>query len=971
MSENIGRYNVIFEIKTKMQNDGLNKVTKKASGLQRTFNLAKGAFAGIIAANVVQGAISQIGRLGASTITLAGQAEQTRESFATMLGSMEEAKDLIKELDTFSLKTPFEPTEIQNAAKTLLGFGRASKDVIKDLEIVGNAAASTGGDIQSISRTYAKIYGLGKLQGEEANSFIDQGLPVYDLLSQSLNKSVGEIKKLQGEGKITFDILKKSFEDASKEGGKFYNGLVKQSKTFNGLMSTLQGAAKEGLKKIGEAILPLLKEILPPLIDMTFKFVNWMSEASKPIQKVTKSIFHFGKTIIDAVYSAIKPLIDGLSDALSGIYKYYSAFSKGQKKTRAFTLVLEFLARTLKVVSRVIGGVLSAIGNLYSELSETKFIKPFIVGVQAVIFGLSKIPNVLNGIVESIVFMGTSFSDQFKNMGYDLSIFYGEAKSFFGLLDAEGEKQLKQNKERQYILEQQIKRNGNIIDAFKKGYGAIDLEPTIEFGEIKDETSKSKKSTNNKNKTQDKKSTADLEKRLEREIALIEIAYAKKAIRARAEIKDIEARNLKLEEIELKKLNKIARLKQSYEQSESSNFYKYETEVLSRNEKLNKVLAEQRQTHLDKIRSLNKSNLAKELEELSGYYQAFANLGQSGEISKSLGDEFGKIAGFLKDVNGSLKSLDEERIENLSSQIDKMLAGLEKKAKEASKKGKNKPFLQDLLGLNDEDYEEVKASIDKAVEYSKQAFNAIFEHEKQKIEERISLQEDRVSKAKELAEKGRTDQLVIEEDRLKKLQEKREKFVKAQQAIDQAQILSANAVAAAESIRAIVSSFRDGGVVGIATGIATSIALAAQIALIVSTVNSSFADIPAFRHGIEAFGAKKDGLVTGKGNGTSDSNLAWLSKYERVVPEVVNREIGYDFPNNKLADAVKLYKTYPHLQLSHSKIKKEDDKIISEMKELRSAFESLKIQTNFNEKGFQQYIEKQVDGIIRRRKYIG
>lgn len=55
ISENIGRYNVIFEILSKQQSD-IDEIKKKATKLKGVFQTAKGAFAGIIATNVVQSA---------------------------------------------------------------------------------------------------------------------------------------------------------------------------------------------------------------------------------------------------------------------------------------------------------------------------------------------------------------------------------------------------------------------------------------------------------------------------------------------------------------------------------------------------------------------------------------------------------------------------------------------------------------------------------------------------------------------------------------------------------------------------------------------------------------------------------------------------------------------------------------------------------------------------------------------------
>ncbi|MBK9689122.1 MAG: tape measure protein [Saprospiraceae bacterium] len=151
---------------------------------------------------------------------MAGAAEQTAISFNTLIGNAERADQLFRDLDKFSIDTPFEPTEINNAAKTLLGFGRSADIVLSDLNLIGNASAATGANLQSLAVVFGQVAGTGKLAGQDALQFINQGIPVYQLLSESLGKSVKEIKKLQEDGKITFDVLREAFAKASKELGK-------------------------------------------------------------------------------------------------------------------------------------------------------------------------------------------------------------------------------------------------------------------------------------------------------------------------------------------------------------------------------------------------------------------------------------------------------------------------------------------------------------------------------------------------------------------------------------------------------------------------------------------------------------------------------------------------------------------------------------------------------------------------------
>lgn len=299
MSKNIAKYNVLIEILSdaKGAHDGVKKLRDETTGLRGIFNLAKGSFAGIIAAEAVQRGIRFVSDLSDKTIGMAGAAEQTAISFNTLIGNAERADQLFRDLDKFSIDTPFESTEINNAAKTLLGFGKSADIVLSDLNLIGNASAATGANLQSLAVVFGQVAGTGKLAGQDALQFINQGIPVYQLLSESLGKSVKEFKKLQEDGKITFDVLREAFAKASEDGGKFAGALIKQSESFEGLKSTAAGAKDAVLRTLGEGLLPILKELLLPLINLLFKAVYAFKDFAPLLTGFLRGVLSFGQRI--------------------------------------------------------------------------------------------------------------------------------------------------------------------------------------------------------------------------------------------------------------------------------------------------------------------------------------------------------------------------------------------------------------------------------------------------------------------------------------------------------------------------------------------------------------------------------------------------------------------------------------------------------------------------------------------------
>lgn len=398
----------------------------------------------------------QLGVIGKSAITAAADFERTALSFEIFTGSAENARGLLAELERFSLSSPFTPEEVNNAAKTLLGFGRTAQDVVADLEILGNVSSATGTDINQLGLVFGQVAGVGKLQGQDALQFINAGIPLYQLLSESIGVSVGEVKELQTQGKITFDVLRDSFVNASAEGGKFAGALVKSSQTIEGLFSTLQGVGNNVLRSLGEAFLPLLRAILPPLIELSFKVADGF-----------KSIARFAQPFTDLVRKGVAPLGRSLG-------RLFQSISGGTNFTELFRVVLTRITRAVTSLSNtlsfLVDGFIGLVdffrGNAIGELLVAPFVQLFNV--------VSNAPAILNGVVEAIKQIPEAAIASFSLLVNSLQQDYEKIRAFFGSEEAAISLNALQL-EQQALLESE-----GVIEAFRRGFNEInDIEVTL------------------------------------------------------------------------------------------------------------------------------------------------------------------------------------------------------------------------------------------------------------------------------------------------------------------------------------------------------------------------------------------------------------------------------------------------------------------------------------------------------------
>ena len=145
LNEKLGRINKNLKKTNKIK---LNKITSGFTKLK--FNIIAMNQALELAGRIVRGVTGFFGGF----INAAIKVEDLTTQFQTLTGSVENAAILIKDLQEFSAKTPFQLEGLAQASKSLLAFGTAQEDVLGRLKFLGDAAAATGSDISDLKNIW-------------------------------------------------------------------------------------------------------------------------------------------------------------------------------------------------------------------------------------------------------------------------------------------------------------------------------------------------------------------------------------------------------------------------------------------------------------------------------------------------------------------------------------------------------------------------------------------------------------------------------------------------------------------------------------------------------------------------------------------------------------------------------------------------------------------------------------------------
>ena len=229
-------------------------------------NVFKKVNASMLAMGVAFTAVGIAGaKLTSGLIRIAGEFEQTNIAFTTMLGSAEDADKLLRELADFAARTPFTITGVEQNAKQLLAMSIEVDKLLPTLKTLGDVSAGLNVPLNRIALNFGQVKVQGRLTGRELRDFSVAGVPLIAELAKNLSKSQQEIKEMVSAGKIGFPEVEAAFISMSSEGGKFFDLMDAQSKTFLGQISNIQDSLIRIARVMGQVFLPAAKLVAQKL----------------------------------------------------------------------------------------------------------------------------------------------------------------------------------------------------------------------------------------------------------------------------------------------------------------------------------------------------------------------------------------------------------------------------------------------------------------------------------------------------------------------------------------------------------------------------------------------------------------------------------------------------------------------------------------------------------------------------------
>lgn len=265
------------------------------------------------------------------------QMETYQAGLETLLGSSEQAIATMNQIKEDARTTPFDVSGLTQANRLLISTGISADEARDTILALGDAVSASGGgndELQRMAVNLQQIKNAGKATALDIRQFAYAGINIYQLLADYTGKTTEEVRDME----ISYEVLSGALKQASKEGGKFYNAMNKQSKTLKGQISNLKDGFSMLAGSLSEPVFDYIKDnILPGINDEidnlntmigekgiggTLEYVidKFIKAIPGAIDKIVSFIDTNGEKIIDKALEIVFGIVEAIIPKLPAIF---------------------------------------------------------------------------------------------------------------------------------------------------------------------------------------------------------------------------------------------------------------------------------------------------------------------------------------------------------------------------------------------------------------------------------------------------------------------------------------------------------------------------------------------------------------------------------------------------------------------------------------------------------------------------
>lgn len=310
--------------------NSLNQVTIELDEIDRGIrqaeseqeNLNKSFERGTINAGVLKKKILAIGAaLGTFKVLQSGFDRLVGIDTATAkleaLGHTGQEVDLIMQNAIGSVTgTAFRMEEAANTAASAVAAGiKPGRELERYLGLAADAAAIAGSGMDEMGAIFNKVTTSGMIQAQEMNQLADRGIPIYQMLAETMGVTADEVRSLASEGKISAGAFLQAVEDGF--GGAAQSmGVASFSATVDNIGASISRIGANFLNGTGDGQ-GFFDTLKPMAVDLLETLKSFEEKAAAVGQKIGEIITTVANWISEN-WAVIQPILIGLVAATLG-----------------------------------------------------------------------------------------------------------------------------------------------------------------------------------------------------------------------------------------------------------------------------------------------------------------------------------------------------------------------------------------------------------------------------------------------------------------------------------------------------------------------------------------------------------------------------------------------------------------------------------------------------------------------------
>lgn len=315
-------------------------------------SMITGVFEGIgigVAQKGIESLGSAFGALKSSVIDYNATLQDSKTSWAVLLGGADAAQKKLDELAKFAAVTPFEFPEVTKAAQIMQTFGGDLLDTSQNLTLVGNIAAGVGQPFTEVATWTSRMYDAfqsGKPFGEAAQRLQEMGA-----MSGATRDKLEQMQATGATGAELWATFNSEMQRFNQNGGM----MAQMANTWNGRLGTLHDTLNGLAATAGKPIFDNLSTGLGHLVDMlsTDKATAFATAIGGKVGGAIDTVF--GK--IGQGVTVGRELWDMITKVEGAGSKLFDAFQTGD-------------------FNQAFGPILAAIDSVFGEKARDKYVLP-------------------------------------------------------------------------------------------------------------------------------------------------------------------------------------------------------------------------------------------------------------------------------------------------------------------------------------------------------------------------------------------------------------------------------------------------------------------------------------------------------------------------------------------------------------------------------------------------------------------